>query len=352
MALVLRAPEQVSLMSGRSLVGWSIRLKVMGNDAVDFPDAEATGILFQEQPRPTAALAGMGLLNASAEADPANRKYFRVKNSYSEQDRSLEYAVTFVSNEISEEAHPQLMLMPGKQMLLGALTIRGSGIGTTRVTVDSTDPDSSILVMANPAGELSATDLARQDSLAQVNVGPAAEKLRLEGQALSDVPDDVNSHLPFTRPFRIEVWVQGAIPKWQGGADQPLATFDSVRPDNNGNFVVRDLPAEFIQAGTYDLRVTGDGTLSFLYRNVRIDPSIHQHGASPQVVSVVLGPFPSGDLDGDNLVNDDDLSLLKASFGKEVYATDSRTIADFNADGVVDGQDFSLMAVNYGRQGE
>ena len=203
MAMYIRSPEHASLMPGRSLVGWSLRLRVEGSDAVDFPDAETTGILFQEQPGPTSVLAGMDLLNAGVQADTANRSYFRVKNSYSEQDRSLEYAVIFASNELSEKAQPQLILMPGKQIQLGALTIRGSGIGTAQITVDSANPDSSILVMANPAGELSATELARRDSLAQVNVGPDAEKLRLEGRALSDVPDGVNSHLPFTRPFRV-----------------------------------------------------------------------------------------------------------------------------------------------------
>ena len=318
---------------------------------IDLPDARSTGLPIQEQAHPQAALTGMGPWNARAQADPNIGSYFRVRNSYSEEERLLEYAVAFVPGEVSEEAHPQLMLAPGRQVLLGALAIRGSGVGTARIAVDSTAPGSSMLVTANSFDELSVTDSAHQDSLAWVNVGPDAEKVRLEGRALSDVPSGVNSRLPFTRPFRIEVWRQDAVPAWQGGTDLPLATFNNVRPDNNGDFAVRDLPTEFIQAGTYDLRATGDGILSYLYEDLRIHHSVQYSGNLPQVISVTVGPFSSGDLDGDNLINDNDLSLLESSFGKEVGETDSGPLPDFNADGVVDGQDFSLMAANYGTRG-
>lgn len=351
LALSVRSPASSSPTPGQLLVAWHLRLKIEGGNVIDLPDAQSTGMPIQEKPRPQAALSDMGILSARAQAEPNIGSYFRVKNSYSLQDRLLEYAVTLVSNEVSEKAHPQLMPTPGEQVLLGTLAIRGSGVGTARIAVDSINRGSSMLVMANSFGELSVTDLAQQDSLAWVNVGPDAEKVRLEGRALSDVPLAEHSHLPFTKPLSIEVWEQGAVPAWQGGTDLPLATFSNVRPDNNGDFTVRDLPPEFIQAGTYDLRATGDGMLSYLYEDLRIHPSIHYSGNLPQLISVIVGPFTSGDLDGDNLVNDNDLSLLKSSFGKEVGNTDPGPLPDFNADGVVDGQDFSLMAANYGMRG-
>ena len=351
LALSVRAPVSSSLTPGQLLAAWHIRLKVEGGNVVDLPDAQTTGMPIQERPSPQAALTDMGLLNARDQADPTIGSYFRVKNSYSGPDRLLEYAVTLVSSEVSEKAHPQIMLTPGEQVLLGTLAIRGSGVGTARIAVDSTDPDYSMLVTANSFGELSVLDLARGESLAWVNVGPDAEKVRLEGRALSDVPLGEHSHLPFTKPFRIELWGEGAVPAWQGGTDLPLATFNNVRPDDNGNFAVRDLPTELIQAGTYDLRATGDGVLPYVYEGLRIHPSIHYSGNLPQVIAVTVGPFPSGDLDGDNLVDDNDLALLKSSFGKEVGDTDLSPLPDFNADGVVDGQDFSLMAANYGTRG-
>ena len=151
----VRAPVSSSLTPGQLLAAWHIRLKVEGGNVVDLPDAQATGMPFQEQARPQAALTDMGLLNARAQADPTIGSYFRVKNSYSGPDRLLEYAVTLVSSDVSEKAHPQITLTPGEQVLLGTLAIRGSGVGTARIAVDSTDPDSSMLVTANSFSELS-----------------------------------------------------------------------------------------------------------------------------------------------------------------------------------------------------
>ena len=351
MAILLRTPEYAIARPGQTLVGWSLRLRVEGSDTVDFPDAEATGVPFQEQARPEAALSGMTALNAGIQTDPAKVSYYRVKNSYAEAGRRLEYAVTIVAGDPTQRTPSQLILQKGQKMLLGTLKIRGTNSGTARLTADSTEPIASRLVLLSDSGELSAVDLAAPEPLARVNVGPDAEKLRVEGQALSDVPAGVDSHLPFTRPFRIEIWSQNAVPTWRDGTDLPLATFNKVQPDNNGNFAVRDLPTEVILAGTYDLRATGDGTLSYLYQNLRIESYVHHSGNLPQVIRVTVGPFPSGDLDGDNRVDDNDLSRLKSSFGREIHETDAGPSADFNADGIVDGQDFSLMAANYGTRG-
>ena len=351
LALSVRIPESANVRAGQLLVAWHSGLKVMGSDVIDLPDAETTGLPFREQAGPQAALAGMKPLNAGPQAGPATGSYYRIKNSYTEVCRRLEYAIAVVADGAEQQPHSQLGLQAGQEALLGTFTLRGTGTGTALLSVDSTKPAASKLVLMSNAGELSTADVAAREPLARVNVGPYAEKLRLEGRVLSDVPDGVDSHQPFTRSFRIEVWNQGAVPAWRGGTDLPLATFYNVRPDDNGKFAVRDLPTEFLQAGAYDLRAIGGGTLSYLYRDLQIESSLHQSGYSPQVVSVVVGPFPSGDLDGDNLVDDNDLSRLKSNFGREVQDTDAGPLADFNADGVIDGQDFSLMAANYGRRG-
>ena len=352
LALFVGLPEPASYRPGRSLVAWHVRLNVVGSDVVEFPDAETTGLPFREQAGPQAALAGMNSLNTVPPADRAGGNYYRIKNSYSVRERSLEYAVTIVGGKVGQSAQLQLRLKAGERKLLGTLTLRGKGAGVARLVVDSTERAASKLVMLDPAGELSVADLASREPLAQANVGPAAEKVRLEGQIWSDVPTWEDSRQPFIKPFSMEVWEEDAVPVWQGGPDLPLATFNHVRPDDNGEFVIRDLPAELIPVGTYDLRVTGQGTLSYLFQDVGIESSLHPSGGPTQVLSVTLGPLPSGDLNGDNLVDDNDLSQLVASFGREIGETEAGSTADFNADGVVDGQDFSLLVANYGRRGE
>ena len=352
LALFAGLPESAGGRPGRSIVGWHVRLKVVGSDVAEFPDAEATGIPFREQAGPAAALAGMNPLNAGRPGDRAGGNYYRIKNSYSAGERSLEYAVTIVGGKAGQRAQPQVELNAGEKTLLGTLALRGRRAGIARLVADSTEPTASKLVMLNSAGELSVIDLASREPLAQVNVGPAAEKVRLEGQIWSDVPTGEGSRQPFSKPFSMEVWEKDAVPKWQGGPDLPLATFKHVRPDDNGEFAIKDLPAELIPVGAYDLRIIAEGALSYLFRDVRIEPSVSQSGGSTQVISVTVGPLPSGDLNGDNLVDESDLSQLVSNFGSEVRETEASSLADFNDDGVVDGQDFSLLAANYGRRGE
>ena len=352
LALFVRIPESASGRPGRSIVGWHVRLKVVGSDVVEFPGAETTGLPFREQAGPASALAGMNPINAGPPGDRAGGNYYRIKNSYSAGERSLEYAVTIVGGKAGQSAQPQLRLKSGEKTLLGTLALRGRRAGIARLVADSTEPTASKLVMLNSAGELSVIELANREPLAQVNVGPAAEKVRLEGQIWSDVPTGEDSRQPFSKPFSMEVWEKDAVPKWQGGPDEPLATFNHVRPDDNGQFAIKDLPAELIPVGTYDLRVAADGALSYLFRDVRIEPSVSQSSGSTQVIIVSVGPIPSGDLNGDNLVNDSDVSQLASNFGRQIGETEDGSTADFNDDGVVDGQDFSLLAANYGRRGE
>jgi hypothetical protein len=174
----------------------------------------------------------------------------------------------------------------------------------------------------------------------------------MEGQIWSDVPEGEGDHQPFGKPFRLEVWNQSSVPAWLGGTDLPLATFDNLRADDAGTFVVRDLPTGFIPNGVYNLRAIGDGTLPYLYEeNLRVE-SPAPSAPSPHTVTVTIGPLSSGDLNGDNVVDDADLNHLVSNFGREVREVETGQLADFNDDGVVDGQDFSLMAANYGRQGK
>lgn len=352
LALFVRAPESASDRPVRILVGWHLRLKVEGNEVVDFPDGETMGAPFREQMSLHAKLVGMNPLDSGPQRSASTTNYYRIRNSYSERDRQLDYAVIIVGSETGLDPQSQLELAAGDEALLGTLTLRGSGPGTARLVADFTTPMPSKLVVINSSGELNVIELAAQETLARLNVGPDAEEVRLEGQIWSDVPAGEGSQQPYTSPFRLEVWKRGAVPRWQGGTDLPLVTFNNVQADNNGYFAISDIPTQFVTGGTYDLRAIGSGRLPHLLRNVQIKSSDHQGGNRPQVVSVIVGPLSSGDLNGDNLVNENDLIELMSSFGREVRDLKVGLLADLNNDGVVDGQDFSLIAANYGRRGE
>ena len=352
LALFVRLPDSTGVEPAQSLIAWYLRLEITGDDVAAFPDWEATGLPFREQGRPQAALTDLNPINAVNQAVSSAGRYYRVKNTYSEQERRLEFAVTLLADEAGDEAIPHLRLGTGDGVMLGMLTLRGSGVGTARVVTDSAGPTTSKLVLQGSSGEPSPVNLSNRKTLAQVTVGPDAERVRLEGQVWSDVPGDPDSYRPFTKRFRIEVWNQGSIPAWQGGSDVPLATFTNLQADDNGGFVIRDIPQELIREGVYDMRATGEGTLSYLQRDTIIGSSVHQSGGSPQVVQATLGPMPSGDLNGDNVVDDHDLSTLAPNYGRAAPEGKARLPADLNDDGVIDGQDFSLVAANYGMRGE
>lgn len=352
LGLFLKIPESSAILSEHALVAWHFRLKVEGSNAVAFPDMEARGMPFREQGRPQAALAGLSLLDPGSGENPDAGRYYRIKNSYSQRHRRLDYAITIVASEAGKQEPPGPRLDAGRRVLLATLTLRGENYGSARLALDATERITSRLVTLSPVGELIAADLTPQDSLALVNVRPDAEKIRLEGQVWSDVPDGQESHKPFTRPFRIEVWEKHSKPGWQGGTDLPLAAFTNLQADSRGFFTLRDFRLSLIPQGTYDLRIMGQGTLSHLHKNLKIEVPNRQPGGSPQLIRLILGPLASGDLDGNNVVNDSDLWELASSFGREAHRAETGALADFNNDGVVDGQDFSLMAANYGRRGE
>lgn len=352
LGLLIGMNEYAGIPPDHELIAWHFRLLLEGDEAITFPDVDVTGMPFRERDRPQSALAGLNLLNEGVRTSSATGSYYRVKNSYSLLDRRLEYAVTIVANAAGGVAQPGLRPGAGKEALLGTLTLRGSEAGTARLVIDLAEPGASKLVTLSPTGEFNAVDLHARGPLSLINVGESAEKLRLEGQAWSDVPDGQESYMPLTRIFRIEVWDTESLPAWRGGSGQPLATFTNIQPDDEGFFTVRDVPAELIPEGTYDLRNAGEGIISHVQRNVRFDFLDSQPGDGPKVIWVSLGRLTSGDINGDNVVDDHDLSALAASFGRQVHETETGALADFNHDGVVDGQDFSLMAANYGKRGE
>ena len=97
------------------------------------------------------------------------------------------------------------------------------------------------------------------------------------------------------------------------------------------------------------MRVLGtasDGSLAFVKDNsLQYIPAntayITVSASAPDVLKVVTGDEPSlpGDLNGDNIVDVDDVALVaKMILGK----TPVNLLADLNGDGVVDVEDFAI----------
>ncbi|MDE2780008.1 MAG: dockerin type I repeat-containing protein [Chloroflexota bacterium] len=232
------------------------------------------------------------------------------------------------------------------------LTIEADAIGKVNfIPVPDKNAGSKIAVL-DELGEVRVIDAADQTPLAVVNVGPSAEKARIEGYAGSDVPRHDGELTPYREPFQIEIWQRGAVPPWKGGQGQPLATYFNIEADKTGSFSVSDISPQLIPSGIYDLRLKGESTLSAAQNGMNIDTSGESASGLPYVVSPDFGALPGGDLNGDNLINEADLLALKSVFGVRSKSVDGGMAADLNGDGVIDGQDFSLMAVNYGRRGE
>jgi hypothetical protein len=69
-------------------------------------------------------------------------------------------------------------------------------------------------------------------------------------------------------------------------------------------------------------------------------------------MSGVNVPLLAGDINGDNVVDLDDFSLLAQAFGSNSISANWNAAADLNCDGVVDLLDFTILAQNFGLTGD
>jgi outer membrane protein assembly factor BamB len=111
----------------------------------------------------------------------------------------------------------------------------------------------------------------------------------------------------------------------------------SVTPAANGQFTLPSAPR-----GDYTLAIQGS---VYLRKDVAVD---NRAGAVTNLTATLL----AGDINGDNVVNLQDFSLLAAAYGSSAGSANWNPSADLNGDGVVDLQDFELLAANYGLSGD
>lgn len=334
-------------------VAWEAHFLLTGSAGMELVAAGPAGGPVKEQGSPGLALDGLARLYPGAGPAPAPAgRYYRVQNSYDPATGRLDFSVTLAGFSAANPSAGLMDLTPGTRLRMGTITVRGTAPGRSELAAADSAGPSFQIVSATPSGAAMPWLAGAGTPLAVVNVGPAAEKARLQGLVWAQMPYGVEKPHPFQGQFTLTFWTEGAVPPWRGGPAKPVAAFANLTADGLGGFTVKDLPRELIPPGVYDLRVKGVGALSGLVPAVSVDTSGAAPGNLPAPVVADFGVLPNGDLNGDNLVDGADLAALKSGFGKDAADAAFNPAADFNRDQVVDGQDFSLLAANLDRIGE
>ena len=357
LGLYLDTAEELDLPEAHSLVAWESHFQLAGSAVAEFVFAEPSSGPVLEQGNPALVLDGLNRLSSNAGQVAAAGRYYRVQNSYDSNTGQIDFSVTLVDFSVDDPPTTIASITPGTQLMLGMITLRGVTPGRYELVADdSYAPSFQMVTVAESgaqAGEVTPreTNTDAGSSLAVVNVGPAAEKARLEGLVWQQTPVGAEKR-PFERQFTLTFWKTGAVPSWLGGDAEPVAAFANLTADRKAEFTVTDISEELLPSGVYDLRVNGVGALPVLAPDVVVDTSGVDQDNLPVIVTVDFGSLPDGDINGDNVVDGDDLSALKSGFGKAERETAFNPAADFNGDKVVDSQDFSLLTANLNGVGE
>ena len=394
--LFLVAAPDWDLPGTHLVVAWESHIRMVGGVAVDLLTVGADGDPVQEQGNPRLALNGLTRLAPGMSPDSleSSRLYYGTQNRYDPATGQLDYSVTragFSANNPGTyrpiTGNPNITNNPmtgtgeidrpftrGSRLMLGKITVRGAAVGRALLFGVNSDTDKAAIRVVTYAysGRDSGTMMRRMvpvsdGPLASVNVGPSAETVRIRGQAWLPAPVGIERRTAFDRELTLTFWKPGEVPSWQGGSAFPLVTFFNLDSDASGRFIAKDLPADLIPSGVYDLRLKGAGVLSRRVSGVNVEQGRRLAGTItgtiatnpgrpppglPVALDVNFGVLRGGDCNGDNAVNDADIAVLDSRFGKAVEDSELRLLVDFNGDNVVDGQDFSLLAANIGRTGE
>ena len=361
LGLYLDAADDLNPMQSQpesqSLVAWEFHFQLISTAGVEVVPTGSAGGPVREQGTPALVLDGLPRLSLDSEPTTAVGRYYRVQNSYDSNTGQIDFSVTLVGFSRENRSANTIAITPGSRLLLGMITLSGVAPGSAELVAADSSPTAFQIVTVTEsgaqAGEVTPleTNTDAGSSLAVVNVGPAAEKARLEGLVWQQTPVGAEKR-PFERQFTLTFWKTGAVPSWLGGDAEPVAAFANLTADRKAEFTVTDISPELIPSGVYDLRVNGVGALSDLVSDVTIDTSGDAPGSLPATVSVDFGVMRSGDINGDNVVDSADLSALKSGFGKANDAPAFNPTADLNGDRVVDVQDFSLLTANLNSVGE
>ena len=241
LGLQLLVPEPLSSLESPNLVSWYVRASVEGQDAVRLFSSGAQGMPFQERGRPDLVLNDWTSVTVGGAAGSTGQGFFSIRNSYDSEQGILEYGVALLDMDGDPVNGAGSTLSIGEKNLLGLLSVEGESSGKARLSADVSGLAGSKIAVLDDGSDVRVMDLAVHTPLAVVNVGPNAEKARLEGHVQSDIPRHDGEIEPFKEPIQVEIWRRDAVPAWKGGADQPLVTYFNLEVDKEGSFSVSDL---------------------------------------------------------------------------------------------------------------
>ncbi len=124
---------------------------------------------------------------------------------------------------------------------------------------------------------------------------------------------------------------------YEPGTSTLVATY-STTIFENGLFTIPE-----VELGTYDVLVKVDQHLQKGFSNVEI-----VSGPS----SLDVGPITDGDLNNDNGINIDDLTILTTAFGTSTGEANFNILADLNCDGAVNIDDLTFLLIFFGQTGD
>ncbi len=352
LGLYLQVPDSQEFSEGLLVAGWQLLADVEGDGAVRFIERRGQPGPFRERGHTGLVLEKRNPASSGSPSLEGNSTYYSVLNSYDDEEGVLEYAVALLAVTSGVDSEARLLVSPGERVLLGLLTAHATREGAVSILPSRSRPAAVSVVAVDAEGHLVPRAAGSQETLVEFRVGGAGKGILLEGVARSDRLTTRGTPAIYRRPFRVEIWPNGAIPPWRGGSGVPLAIFSNLKAGRSGEFQVADVAQSLVPNGVYDIRVKGSDTLSILKGSVSIEGPKEGGTRSTEVIVLDLAPLPLGDLNGDNRVDDDDLALLRYDFGNLATNGDDEFSPDLNYDGVVDAQDFSLMAANHGLTGE
>ena len=127
------------------------------------------------------------------------------------------------------------------------------------------------------------------------------------------------------------------VSAYQPGSNLVIETFE-VGLSEDGVFIIPDL-----DQGTVDLYIKVDGYLQKVIENVLIESGSN---------SLEIGLLSSGDLNGDNMVNLTDFSILCMMFGSVSSDDNFNQTGDLNCSGEINISDFSTLNLTFGQTGD
>jgi hypothetical protein len=119
-----------------------------------------------------------------------------------------------------------------------------------------------------------------------------------------------------------------------GGNTIPLISYLA----SDGSYSLPDIPA-----GNYDIAFKASHWLQSVTSNVNVQGT----AATGPSVSLL-----NGDVNGDNVVEDQDYSLMGVAWYSSVGDPNYNVNADLNGDGSVEDQDYSIMGLNWYKSGD